>query len=105
MFNLFSKTNSISTGELQEILTTNPIILDVREDYEFTTGHIPGAKNVPLSTVGNYKANKGKKIYVICQSGMRSKNAYATLEKNGYDVINVTGGMSAWRGVVQRGAK
>ncbi|TDW25276.1 rhodanese-related sulfurtransferase [Breznakia blatticola] len=95
----FSKVKSISTSELAtKIQEQKDIeIIDVREKDEFRSGHIKEAKNVPLS---NFDVSKIKKqpLYVICQSGIRSKQAYQYLRKQGYDVTNVSGGMNAWKG-------
>ncbi|MDH6367836.1 MULTISPECIES: rhodanese-like domain-containing protein [unclassified Breznakia] len=97
----FSKVKSISTSELAtKIQEQKDIeIIDVREKDEFKGGHIKEAKNIPLS---NFDVNKIKKqpLYVICQSGMRSKQAYKHLSNLGYDVTNVSGGMNAWKGKV-----
>lgn len=100
-FNLFKSIPTISTKELANKLPEKPQIIDVREPNEFVSGHIPGAKNVPLGKIGSYTP-KGK-VYVICQSGGRSKNAAKTLEAKGFDVVNVSGGMSAWSGATRGG--
>jgi len=100
-FNLFKSIPTISTKELENKLSEKPQIIDVREPNEFISGHIPGAKNVPLRKVASYTP-KGK-IYVVCQSGGRSKNAAKTLESKGFDVVNVSGGMSAWSGPTRGG--
>lgn len=72
MFSFFNSVPSVTTSELEEKINKNAVLLDVRAPREFRSGHIRGAKNVPLSEVGNYDP-KDKKVYVICQSGMRSK--------------------------------
>lgn len=92
----FKKTPSISTGELENNLSTKPLIIDVREPNEFKGGHIPGSKNVPLSKVGNFKSKE--RIYVVCATGMRSKRATKQLISQGYDAVNVSRGMSTWTG-------
>lgn len=102
-FKLFKGMPSISVQELQETMNKNVILLDVRSGSEFRGGHIPGAKNVPLTVISNYTKNRNQPIHVICQSGMRSKQAAQILSKKGYDVINVRGGMSQWRGPVIKG--
>ncbi|MDF9824169.1 rhodanese-related sulfurtransferase [Breznakia sp. PF5-3] len=96
----FSKIKSISAVKLQELVEQGDktTILDVREKDEFKDGHIKSAINAPLSNIENTKL-KGT-TYVICQSGMRSKQACHYLSKQGYDVINVSGGMSSWRGKI-----
>ncbi|CZQ92774.1 rhodanese signature 1 [Trichococcus palustris] len=100
-FNLFKSIPTISTKELANKLPEKPQIIDVREPNEYVSGHIPGAKNVPLGKIGSYTP-RGK-VYVICQSGMRSKRAAKTLESKGFDVVNVSGGMSAWSGATRGG--
>ena len=57
-------------------------ILDVRENHEYTAGHIPSAQNFPLSSLGIEftKLDKNQKYYVICQAGGRSAKAYNFLQ-------------------------
>ena len=92
----FTKIKSVTTDELQSVLKEKPVILDVREPHEFKNGHIPGAKNVPLGTIGTY-TGKGP-VYVICASGGRSTQATKKLTKMGVDATNVKGGMMMWKG-------
>ena len=100
MFFLFTKVDSISTLELEEKLKTQIQLIDVRTPGEFRRGHIKNAKNVPLNEIGQFTPIKDEKIYVICQSGSRSKLAAKKLKKRGFDVVNVQGGMHAWRGKI-----
>jgi rhodanese-related sulfurtransferase len=87
---------SITTQELAAL--EGAIIIDVREDDEFATGHAEGAKNFPLSTFAEHfeEISKESPIYVICQSGGRSARACDYLEGQGYDATNVTGGTGDW---------
>ena len=75
-------------------------ILDVREIHEYAAGHIPSAENFPLSTLGSdfSKLDKDQKYYVICQAGGLSAKAYDFLDAQGFDVINIEGGMNNWPG-------
>lgn len=94
---------SISNDEFYQKEKKEPLdILDVRENYEYDNGHIPEAVNLPLSELGSrfYELDKSKNYYVICHSGARSANASEFLSAQGYQVTNVMGGMSAWRGDV-----
>ncbi|EHK2905154.1 rhodanese-like domain-containing protein [Enterococcus faecium] len=93
---LFQSIKSITVPELKEKLLENPALLDVRTPAEYRVGHIKGAKNVPLQSINRYDGDKEKTVYVICQSGMRSKQAAKELKKSGYDVVNVRGGMNQW---------
>lgn len=103
MFGLFNRIPSITTNQLENELNTKPKIIDVRTPGEYRLGHVPGAKNFPLDKIGQYKGKTDEKLYVICQSGMRSKRASSALKKKGYDVVNVRGGMSQWNGTVRGG--
>lgn len=92
---------SISVQELESQLKAKPEIVDVREPGEYRSAHIPGAKNIPLGEMATYHPEQP--VYVICQSGMRSKRAAKMLRSNGFDVTNVRGGMSAWSGPIRGG--
>ena len=97
----FRRIPSISTKNLKEKLNVKPLIIDVRTPAEFQSSHIIGAKNVPLKTIHSYHPKQ--KAYIICASGMRSKQASKILNKNGYDVVNVKGGMHKWNGPTKGG--
>ena len=91
---------SISMPEFYKKYQTEILsILDVREDYEFQMGHVPTAKNLPLSTFET--GDKQETYYVICQSGTRSAAACQFLSAQGFDVTNVAGGMNFWHGEVE----
>ncbi|WP_139689386.1 rhodanese-like domain-containing protein [Streptococcus oralis] len=73
-------------------------VLDVREVDEFESLHLEGARNLPLSQLADTyeQLDKDQLYYVICKSGMRSARACQFLAEQGYDVINVQGGMTAF---------
>lgn len=73
-------------------------LVDVREVEEFETLHLEGAHNLPLSQLTDTYDQLDKDLlhYVICKSGMRSARACQFLAEQGYDVINVQGGMMAF---------
>ena len=100
MFFLFTKIDSISTIELEQKLKEGIQLIDVRTPGEFRRGHIKNAKNIPLNEISRYTPVADKKTYVICHSGARSKLAAKKLKKRGFDVVNVKGGMHAWRGKI-----
>jgi len=93
---------SVSTEDLKGMLKNKPVqFIDVRTPSEYKGRHIKEFKNIPLNTLKSQLTNldKSKKTVVICQSGMRSGQAAKILKKANFtDVLNVTGGMSAWRG-------
>jgi len=84
----------------QAIKSKEANIIDVREDYEFAEGHIPHAINMPMSTFlkNVSQIDKTQHYYIICYSGARSEVAARYLDKQGYNVTNVLGGMSVYRG-------
>ena len=73
-------------------------LVDVREVEEFETLHLEGAQNLPLGQLADIYDRLDKDLlhYVICKSGMRSARACQFLAEQGYDVINVQGGMMAF---------
>jgi rhodanese-related sulfurtransferase len=74
-------------------------LLDVREDDEWSAGHVPDATHIPLGQLGartgELPANR-ETIYVICRSGMRSARATMALNRAGWQAVNVAGGMHEW---------
>ncbi|WP_298337032.1 rhodanese-like domain-containing protein [Ferrimicrobium sp.] len=72
-------------------------IIDVREEWEYAAGHVPGAVNVPLSSLAdNLDAIPNTRHYVICASGGRSLRAAEALRSAGYESVSVAGGTIAW---------
>ncbi|MCD6285260.1 MAG: rhodanese-like domain-containing protein, partial [Anaerolineae bacterium] len=74
-------------------------VIDVREDWEFAEGHIPGATLIPLGSLPDRvdEIPTDKPVVLVCRSGNRSGQAFRFLSGEGYDNIsNMTGGMNAW---------
>lgn len=88
---------TISTAELKNIINDkDKVFVDVRTPGEYKARGLKQFKNIPLGSDFS-KLPKDKEIVVICQSGMRSKQACNQLKKLGYErVTNVRGGMSAY---------
>lgn len=88
------------TITMDEFSRSKQPIIDVREAYEYQMGHVPEAVNLPLSELGArfQELDATKEYHVICQSGARSAKACEFLSGKGYQVVNVLGGTSAWRG-------
>ena len=72
-------------------------VLDVREVEEFEALHLEGAHNLPLSQLADTydQLDKSQSYYVICKSGKCSARACQFLAEQGYEVINVQGGIDA----------
>lgn len=76
------------------------MLLDVREDPEWRSGHAPGAVHAPLTGLvagaALPEAAQGRPLVVICRSGHRSRQAAKLLAERGADTTDVKGGMNAW---------
>lgn len=92
----------ISTKELQNLLEENKEInmVDVREVDEVAEAKIPGSMNIPLGLLEfrMHELDKSKEYILVCRSGGRSGRATQYLESQGFNVINMVGGMLAWEG-------
>ena len=75
------------------------VLIDVREDWEYAEGHIPGSILIPLGEVPN-RLNEipgDKTVIAVCRSGNRSGQATNFLQQQGFNnVHNMQGGMIAW---------
>ena len=81
--------------EIEMLRTRNDVILlDTRTVGEYSRGHAEGFINIPLDDLRNHitELDKSKKIYVMCQSGLRSYIATRILMQNGFDAYNFSGG-------------
>lgn len=95
---------NITVSQLAYLLDTKNIkLIDVREPYEYKSGHIKKCINVPVSLIINSPdkyISKDEKVYIICKVGSRSANVCNILSKKGYDVVNVLGGYKLWPGKI-----
>ncbi|WP_193613198.1 rhodanese-like domain-containing protein [Nocardioides lijunqiniae] len=72
-------------------------VLDVREPVEWAHGHIEGALHVPLMELPQRLADLPREqTLVVCKVGGRSAQAVGYLVEQGYDVVNLDGGMLEW---------
>jgi hydroxyacylglutathione hydrolase len=94
----------VEPSELHQILQncTNgdcPTVVDVREPWEYSQGHVPGAVLIPLGQLATRlnELDPQKPVAVICASGNRSQSAAALLGQKGFKTVyNVSGGTGAW---------
>ena len=97
-----SSYQQISQEEAKEMMDTQDvIILDVREQDEYDSGHIPGAVLLPVGTIDKETAaevipEKESTVLVYCRSGNRSKTASSALAELGYTNIYEFGGINTW---------
>ena len=92
----------ISQEDAKEMMDTEEvIILDVREQEEYDTGHIPDAVLLPVGSIDEDTAaavipQKDSAVLVYCRSGNRSKTAAAAPAELGYTNIYEFGGIKTW---------
>lgn len=77
-----------------------PLLLDVREPWEFQTCAIAGSTHIPMGEVparAGAEVDAGRDVVVICHHGGRSMQVAMFLERNGYaKVHNLSGGVDSW---------
>ena len=96
-----STLKQIRPAELSAQLQSGrtPVLLDVREEWEWNTCRIPGAVLIPLRELPGRieELDKTAETVVICHHGVRSHHAAHYLKSLGFeDVINLAGGVAAW---------
>ena len=97
-----STYQQITQEEAKEMMDTQEVvILDVREQDEYDSGHVPGAVLLPVGTIDETTAaevipEKDSTVLVYCRSGNRSKTASAALADLGYTNIYEFGGINTW---------
>ena len=91
---------SITVQELHRLLNNNKNIslVDVREKEERVMASIKGSIHVPMMAIPHQLElfNKDVPIYLFCHSGVRSAQACLYLEQQGFDSVNIIGGIHAW---------
>lgn len=91
-----------SAAALQLINHKNAIVLDVREQGEYDSGHILNSKLIPLGKLkgrmGELEKHREHPIVVVCRSGNRSGTACFILGKQGFSqAYNLSGGVQSWQ--------
>jgi rhodanese-related sulfurtransferase len=94
----------LDVAQARHALEQGAVLVDVREDFEWTAGHAPDALHIPLRqlTARLREIPEHRPVLVICRSGRRSAEAAAVLAGplgvHVSEVANVEGGMVAWAG-------
>jgi len=88
-----------------ESASDQPVLLDVREPWEFDTAHIEGSTLVPMRAIPERleNLNPEQETVVICHHGIRSRMVCRFLESQGFSrLINLSGGVDAWAKDIDR---
>jgi rhodanese-related sulfurtransferase len=101
---LFGGVPSVSASDARTMVDDGAVMVDVRTTNEWNAGHAPFAIHVALPDLGSRlgRIPKNKRVVVVCRSGNRSRGATKQLIAAGYDAVNLSGGMHAWRRVGER---
>ena len=98
-FWVFRKLRQVKPELAHEWVERGAVLLDVRSEAEFASGHLPGAINVPLPVLTRQTDGVGevtKPVVVYCASGMRSALAERVLKRAGFTQVADLGSMSRW---------
>jgi rhodanese-related sulfurtransferase len=105
---------SVGPMDAVRLMNQGAVLVDLRSQAEFDSGHILDAKHVPQDQLSSsaeaLKKYKDKVVIACCESGMRSGAAARVLQAQGFTkVVNLKGGLQAWRAenlpLVKPGAK
>ena len=97
-----SAGEAVGPMDAVRLMNQGALLVDVRTQAEFDSGHIRDARHLPQELVGSsaetLKKYKDKVIVACCESGMRSGAAARVLRTQGFTkVVNLRGGLQAWR--------
>jgi rhodanese-related sulfurtransferase len=93
---------SVTTTEATQMINReNALILDIREQKEYSQGHIAGAYNLPASVfdkkLSELERYKTQPVVVVCKMGTSAGSIAKILKKHGFEqVVRLAGGMSEW---------
>ena len=103
---MLNSYHQITQAEAKEMMKKEDghVIVDVRRQDEYDTGHIPGAILIPNESIGTEKPQElpdlNQIILVYCRSGNRSRQAAQKLFDMGYTNIYEIGGINTWDGEI-----
>ena len=97
-----SSGQAVGPADAVRLMNQGALLLDVRSQAEFDSGHIIDARHLPQEQVAQagetLKRYKDKVVITCCETGMRSGAASRVLKTQGFGkVVNLRGGLQAWR--------
>ena len=106
MFEFLKRDNGkvVNVNDIDDLIGKVELI-DIREKYEYAGGSMQSAKNIPMGELLNDPEkylNKNKEYYIMCQSGGRSARTCNNLTSQGFNVVNVAGGIGSYAGTKRK---
>ncbi|MBY8857959.1 rhodanese-like domain-containing protein [Nocardia sp. CA2R105] len=90
---------AVSAAEAVSLVERGALVVDVRRQFEWNRVHIPGAVHAPLEVLLDRCAEfpEDRLLITFCTGGLRSAGAANLLVENGFEAINMSGGLVQWR--------
>ncbi len=102
LLRLLSGIKAIGPAETTRMINhDNAVLVDMRPEKDFSTGHITNALHVPSSDnqgEGKLSTYRGRPVIVYCRNGQQAGHYCSQLKKQGYETVyNLKGGIQAWQ--------
>ncbi|WP_040524864.1 rhodanese-like domain-containing protein [Gordonia effusa] len=90
---------AVSAADALALVAQGALVIDVRRDFEWNRVHIPGAVHMPLEVLPTrcLELPDDRLLIAFCTGGIRSAGAANLLVENGFDAVNMSGGLIHWR--------
>lgn len=92
----FTEVPTIQIPQVQPLADDGWMLLDVRTDEEWASGHIPGAFHIPMDQVMTRFDEIDDRVVCVCAAGGRSARVTQFLNAGGKDAVNLAGGTHGW---------
>jgi len=98
---LTEKSKHFHWHEIEEVRREGGVMIDLRTPAEYENAHIEGAINIPMDELRSRlgELDKSKKLYLICQIGLRGYLAVRILSQNGFEAYNLSGGYRLYHSI------
>lgn len=89
---------TVNVPQAKDLIEQGHLLIDVRSEKEWRSGHVAGARHIPLDALSTRLSElpADTPVVTVCHSGIRSAMAARKLADHGYSVSSVRGGMIAW---------
>ena len=90
---------TVPAAEALRLVTDGAVVVDVRRGFEWNRVHIPGAVHMPLEVLPErcVELPEDRLLIAFCTGGIRSAGAANLLVENGFEAVNMSGGLIGWR--------